>query len=404
MNNRYFDKKDTLYNITEKYKQSIKILVSLGFDKIEDDNLRKSFGSNISLEDALRLKKIDINMFEKELIKEIENNDDINSQISKDKYKNKIDIVGVLPCPVRFPLMECFEEFIDKTELDFKVEYDLKPASAGLDWLISKFDKNTEEALPDLFISAGFDLFFSENLFGKYTSKQIYGDITKLVRYNKDFENDYINLKDPNNQYSILGVVPAVFLINKDELNGRNIPNSWEDILKDEFIDSVSLPVGDFDLFNAILLNIYKKFGEDGIIKLRKILKKSMHPSEMVKSHIKPGEKPAVTIMPYFFTKMIKENSPMVAVWPIDGAIISPIFMLSKLNKKDMLKPVVDFFTSEQVGRILSHNGKFPSVNPRVDNNIDNTNKYMWLGWDYIKQHDINSLIKRCEKIFNYNI
>jgi len=25
----------------------------------------------------------------------------------------------------------------------------------------------------------------------------------------------------------------------------------------------------------------------------------------------------------------------------------------------------------------------------------------MWLGWDYIKNNDIGSLIKKCEKIFN---
>ncbi|MDM8534564.1 ABC transporter substrate-binding protein, partial [Clostridiaceae bacterium HSG29] len=41
-----------------------------------------------------------------------------------------------------------------------------------------------------------------------------------------------------------------------------------------------------FDLFNAILLNVYKKYGEDGIKRLGKSLLSSMHPSEMVKSHI----------------------------------------------------------------------------------------------------------------------
>ncbi len=60
----------------------------------------------------------------------------------------------------------------------------------------------------------------------------------------------------------------------------------------------------------------------------------------------------------------------MKAIWPKDGAIISPIFMLSKRSKKDKLQPIVDFFASKQVGEILSHNGRFPSVHPEVDNHI----------------------------------
>jgi len=149
------------------------------------------------------------------------------------------------------------------------------------------------------------------------------------------------------------------------------------------------------------LLNINKRYGEEGVEKLGRNLLRSMHPSEMVKSHIKNAEKPIVTTMPYFFTKMTKNGGPMKAVWPSDGAIISPIFMLSKKNKARDLKPFVDFFASKEVGEILSHKGRFPSVNPDVDNMIASRQKYMWLGWDYINKNDIGKLIVKCEKLFN---
>lgn len=187
---------------------------------------------------------------------------------------------------------------------------------------------------------------------GKFKSKGIFEDITGFEKLNKDFDNEYINLKDPNGQYSMIGVAPAVFLINIDELNGREMPKSWEDILKPEFENSVSLPIRDFDLFNSILLNIYKKYGEDGIKRLGRSLLKSMHPSQMVKSHIKKSTKPVVSIMPYFFTWMTKNAGPMKAVWPDDGAIISPIFMLSKKSKKDKIKPFVDFCFKRSRGNI----------------------------------------------------
>ena len=399
MNKKYFDIKDTLYDVTEKYSEAIELLISLGFDNIKDENLRKSFGKSISLEDALKLKKINVESFTNELIYRIENNE---KKLSDKKHNVKI--AGVLPCPVRVPLTEALENWLSNKDFTFNVDYELKTASMGIDWLMEDFKKQNKEVLPDLFISAGFDLFFDKKLFGKYKSENIFEDITDFKQYNEDFHNEYIKLEDPNKQYSMIGVVPAVFLVNTEELNGRKMPTSWEDILKEEFKNSVSLPIGDFDLFNAILLNIYKNYGEEGLKSIGKSLKKSMHPSEMVKSHIKKYDKPAVTIMPYFFTKMIKQEGPMVAVWPKDGAIISPIFMLSKKEKKEELKPLVDFFASKEVGEILAHNGKFPSVNPNVDNMIAKDNKYMWIGWDYIKENDISSLIKKCEDIFNSSV
>lgn len=108
--------------------------------------------------------------------------------------------------------------------------------------------------------------------------------------------------------------------------------------------------------------------------------------------------------MPYFFTKMITGKGPMVPVWPEDGSIIRPIFLLSKEEKEDKLKAFVDYFSSKEVGEILSHNGKFPSTNIDLVNGLEKNQKFMWLGWDFINNNDIGSLIKKCEDIFNRSI
>ena len=179
---------------------------------------------------------------------------------------------------------------------------------------------------------------------------------------------------------------------------------TWEDILHPQFINSVSLPVGDFDLFNAILLNIHKMYGDEGVKKLGMTLLESLHPSQMVKSDKMKNNRPIITIMPYFFTKMVKEGGSMVAVWPEDGAILSPIFMLSKKEKIKQLQPIIDFFSSEEVAKILSHNGLFPAVNPNIDNRLKKENKFMWLGWDYIYDNDIGALIEKCLELFESSI
>ena len=410
MKNKYFSVKESLYDITNKYEEAIDMLVAVGFENMKDESQRNTIGKSITLEMALKMKKVNVETFEKQLIDIIEENKEHFNELLEEKNEKKdanVKITGVLPCPVRVPLMESLKEWLDENEkdLDMKVDYELKAASVGVDWIKDSLEKsNDAEVLSDIFISAGFDLFFDKDLIGKYKEENIFEDITGFENYNSDFENEYISLKDPDNQYSMIGVVPAVFLINTDELDGREMPTSWEELLTEEYENKVSLPIGDFDLFNAILLNVYKKYGEDGIKRLGRSLLSSMHPSEMVKSHIKDIQKPIVTIMPYFFTKMTKRGGPMEAVWPKDGAILSPIFMLSKKEKSEKLKPIVDFFASKNVGEILSHNGKFPSVNPNVDNMISNEDKYMWLGWDYIKGNDIGNLIKKCEKIFNDSI
>lgn len=406
MDNKYFDIKDTLYDITEKYEEAKDLLISAGIDSIENEEKRQKIGKSITLEMALKMKKINVETFSKQLIGLIEAKENTLEELADktETMESDIRVEGVLPCPVRVPLMESFQEWMNEheEETDLTIGYELKAASMGVDWLKDSLEKSeSADVLADIFISAGFDLFFDKDLIGKYKSENVFEDITGMDHYNKDFENDYISLKDPDGEYSMIGVVPAVFLVNTEELNGRKMPTSWDDILSEEFENAVSLPIGDFDLFNAILLSIQNKYGDDGVKKLGKSLLQSMHPSEMVKSHVKKSGKPVVTIMPYFFTKMTKRGGPMKAVWPTDGAIISPIFMLTKKEGKEKLKPIVDFFSSVKVGEILSHNGRFPSVNPDVDNMISSEQKYMWYGWDNIKKNDIGKLIKRCENLFH---
>jgi ABC-type Fe3+ transport system substrate-binding protein len=310
--------------------------------------------------------------------------------------------VGLLPCPVRLPLMEVWNAFLKDRESsgETPVNHELKAASMGLEWVQENLEGIEDpDALPDLFISAGFDMFFDKEKIGRFRAGGVFADLTRGRDINRDFKD--LDLNDPEGRYSIIAVVPAVFLVNTAELGDRPVPKTWEDILSPVFENSVSLPVGDFDLFNGILLNIHKKYGDEGVRALGRSLLESMHPSQMVRSDRRREGKPAVTIMPYFFTKMVKEGSSLQAVWPEDGAIISPIFMLAKNSERVRLQPIVDFFASEETGRILSGQGLFPSTHPEVSNNLKAGSPFMWLGWDYIAARDLSQLIRHCEHLFH---
>ncbi len=396
----------TLFDITETHPETIPVFTSNGFPHMADKTKRESFARTISLRSALLLKQMDLDAYIR-LLEEAVNRRNDSADITLGEAPSDIDetnlkVVGLLPCPVRLPLMERWNDFLkQRTEEGLEpVNHELKAASMGLEWVEENLDGvQNDLELPDLFISAGFDMFFDKKKIGRFREKGAFTDISGYEKFNTDF--DGLNIKDPEGQYSIISVVPAVFLVNTDELNGRPVPETWEDILSPIYEKNVSLPVGDFDLFNGILLNIHKKYGDEGVRALGRSLLESMHPSQMVKSERKKQDKPAVTIMPYFFTKMVKEGSSLKAIWPKDGAIISPIFMLAKTAEKERLQPVVDFFASREIGDVLANQGLFPSTHPEVDNHLKGDSQFMWLGWDYISANDLSELIAHCEVLFN---
>lgn len=391
-----FSATDTLAAICEAHPETIPVFVSNGFPQMGDGAARNEFGGRITLGHALQLKGLDSAVFTGLLEAALDTAAGLREAGVRREEKAALDVVGLLPCPVRIPLLEQFEAFVQTQGV--KVNYELKAASMGLSWVEERLAGGAGE-LPDLFLSAGFDMFFDKERFGRFREAGIFADLTGWERDNPLFAGR--GLRDPRKNYSVIGVVPAVFLVNLDELGDRPLPRTWEDLLEPRFAGRVSLPVGDFDLFNAIVINIHKAYGDAGLEKLGRSLLESMHPAQMVKSDRKEGVRPIVTIMPNFFTKMAREGSGMRAVWPEDGAITSPIFMLTRREKAAALQPLVDFFAGKAAGEILSHKGLFPSLHPDVDNKMDPGLPFLWPGWEYLEGQDVSTLIKHCMAVFN---
>jgi len=393
----------SIKELVEKYPETLDILVANGFEMFRDENKLNSVGKILKLGSALKSKGFDEDTFIRLLQEKVELERNVSDVTMKKRGAvGDIKVKGLLPCPVRIPLLEGFDSFSEKfnEENGIKITYKLEAASVGAKFLEEEIATvESEEALPDIFVSAGFETFFDKRAIGRFKDNGVFINPYFGEKLNDDFNG--VDIEDPKGDYTIISVVPAVFMVNLQEIGDLKIPESWEDLLSEEYYQKVALPVGDFDLFNAILINIYKDFKMEGVEKLGKILLKSMHPAQMVKNAGKKvADKPVITIMPYFFTKMVRDVSTMKVVWPKDGAIISPIFMLVKRSKLDILKPVSDFLFSKEVGEILSHKGLFPSLNPEVKNILPENAKFKWVGWDYIYSNDIGELIKITNEVF----
>ena len=391
-------KEMTLGEIVSKYPSSVNILKSKNISGF-DDSSKSALLNKLTLEMAAKTKKINLEILLDTLNSSFDTYDaDITAE-TREYKTGGTDVSGLLPCPIRLPLLEAFKKF-DSDNPEIKLNYDLKSASSGSGWMEELLKCNDFSKIPDIFISTGFELFFGQNLKNRIKEESVFKDKTGLEKYNKIFDNT--GLKDPYGNYAVIGTVPAVMLVNPSELKGRKCPETWEDLLSPEFEKSISIPMGDLDLYNAALITLHSRFGYDGIRKLKNNFLDSLHPSQMVKADKLKANKPAITIIPYFFTKMLPERSKMFVNWPKDGAIISPIFMLIKNRESASLDKTAKFLSSKETGEILSKQGYFPSVHPDVENNTKDR-KFLWAGWDYLYENDIDQILDNCTKILIEN-
>ncbi|MGL4854377.1 MAG: ABC transporter substrate-binding protein [Lentisphaeria bacterium] len=405
MPNNLFSSDISIANLTYKFPQSINILIAAGFSQFENESLRNTLGSKISLAQAAKSKNIDLDSLISKILEAINHitSSDItlnHSHISS----NSFSLAGLVPCPIRIPLLEAINHEITQIKLNHSIDvsYELKAASQGANWINEKFNSKSHHELPDVFISAGFEAFFDPNAIGKFIQDSTYFNPVNFSQKNPAFSN--YDLADPKNKYGIISFVPAVFLINSNLLGDLPAPNSWQELLHEKYYGKVAIPVDDFDLFSAVLVTIYKMFGPDAILKLAKLLAINIHPASVASQ--RPDNhypQPAITIMPYFFTRMASMSPKVRIIWPADGAIVSPIFLLAKKENAQITKPITDFLSSQTVGEILAHRGLFPSLHPNVDNKLPINPPLAWIGWDFIYNNNIPNLIKTCLDIFNSN-
>ncbi len=393
----------TIKELLEQHPETLEVLVANGFENLRDPKVLAGVGSFLKLERAALTKNYDLDNFLgllQQKVDEKSNQVDVTMKQTQQE-QSEITISGLLPCPVRLPLLEGFDRFIEQYTKDSgtTVSYKFEAASLGSEWMEEHIQKVTDaEQLPDIFVSAGFETFFDPAHIGRFKEQGLFADLTRGP-INTSF--DGLELKDPKGHYGLISVVPSAFMVNHDELGDLPVPRTWADILEPAFEQKVALPVGDFDLFNAILLTIHKMYGDDGVKKLGRCMLKSMHPAQMIKNAQRVAEeKPPVTIIPYFFSRMAGMVKSLEIVWPEDGAIISPIFMLAKKEKQTKLQPIADFLYSKEVGEILTNKGLFPALNPAVENQLPEQHPWQWVGWDYLYSHDIAAQIRYTVGLF----
>ena len=415
MKNHAITAEMSLLEVTEEFPATLDVFLANGFSQMANPEKRRAQGARITLGQALALKGKSPEAFISLLNKAVDAaaapadltlaEADPGEEIFP--RTGDIRVAGLLPCPVRIPLLEAFEQVKQEVEAEggLQVGVRLAAASVGADALNAGMQAMRDEGdLPDVFLSAGFEAFFDRRNMARFKERGVFTDLSwpqhnaLLAPY---------ELRDPAGHYSLLGVVPAVFLVDRTQLaEGQAPPRNWGELLDPALAGRVALPVGDFDLFNGILLTVFKHFGEAGVTALGRNLQQGLHPSQAAgRFAARSGQGPLVSVIPFFFSRMAALNPHAEIVWPEDGAIISPIFMLLKAAAPAGARRLASFFASREVGEILAHKGLFPSCHPEVENPVPGTPEapapFLWLGWDFIRNNDLGELIPRVNQLFN---
>jgi ABC-type Fe3+ transport system substrate-binding protein len=259
-------------------------------------------------------------------------------------------------------------------------------------WQVEDIDE-----FPDIVASMGFGDFFRQEFVDRFVKKG-YFSTAWTGPVNETFEK--AGFRDPDGWYTIYAVFPHIMLVDTRKLGKVPVPRRWGDLLNPDLHDNIMINGGDGLVAELPLMYYYREYGDDGLIQLAANIRESGHPAQLVKaatSSLSRGA--AVYVMPWFFAQARSLMSELQLVWPEDGALTSPIYVLIKESKKAELKPVIDCITGPELGA-GSAEACFPSLNPYVDNKLPEGASFKWLGWDFIKSHNLEEIKTHATETF----
>jgi ABC-type Fe3+ transport system substrate-binding protein len=250
---------------------------------------------------------------------------------------------------------------------------------------------------PDIVASMGFGDFFRKAFVERFVKKGYFASAW-TGKINDPFER--AGFRDPDGWYTIYSVFPYVMLVDRRRLGSHPVPRSWPDLLHPDLRDRIIINGSEGLVAEVPLLYFFREHGEDGLIRLAANIRDSWHPAQMARAAASNSSKgAAVYIIPWFWSQVRDGSDDVQLVWPEDGALTSPIYLLIKASKRDELSSIVACLTSTELGA-KSAQACFPSLNPLVDNKLPERASFKWLGWDYIKSHDLEELRNYTNDVF----
>jgi ABC-type Fe3+ transport system substrate-binding protein len=391
----------TVRDIIDRYPETLAIFANNGLGMFSDNEVRDTFGAAVRLRTALSAAGINHDLFTGLLKEAVSSTGHDTGQASCLTKSHPLTVLALLPCPLKVPLEEAFNGFLatlpeeQRAGLTFCIEGN---ANTLIDYADYADHFETLEEMPDIIITPGFNSFFHPHFVERFITT---GKFASVNTFAGDRHLAAMGITDPEGHYTMLAMNLLVLVVDHTRLGDRSPPQSWADLLKPEYANCIAIRGNrDGSFCETLLLSLYKDFRSDGLKLLGRNVAWGWHPSQMVKSAGSGrDDTPAISVMPLFFANNIKNRENVTIVWPSDGALVSPVTMLVKADRRDELAHLLDFLTGPEVARICA-GAAFPAVHPEVDNHLPGHATFKWIGWDFVKNHDLKTLIGVTNAIF----
>jgi ABC-type Fe3+ transport system substrate-binding protein len=385
----------TIREIIKRHPETIPVFAANGLEIFTDAGVRASFGAAIRLGTALKAADINADLFEELLDNAITAaSGHAGTQAQSCRECHNLNLFALLPCPLKVPLEEAFNGFLaalpagEREKLTFCIEGNANNQIDYADYA-DHFESLAE--MPDIIITPGFNSFFHPYFVERFIKPGLFRSINSFAG---DRHLEAMGIIDPEGHYTMLAMNLLVIVADRARLGSRPLPESWEDLFRPEYEKSIAIRGNrDGTFCETLLMSLHKDFGADGLTRLGKNVAWGWHPSQMVKAAGSGREDtPAISVMPLFFANNIKNRDNVSIVWPADGALVSPVTMLVKAEKQEELKKLIAFLNGPEVAAICA-GAAFPALHPAVDNRLPENAVFKWIGWDYVKNNDLQALI-----------
>jgi hypothetical protein len=392
----------TVREVIIRHPEVLPVFEANGLGMFADDETRFTLGAAVRLRTALKAAGINADLFRQKL------DDAIASAMSRSNSQpaflpesRALNLFALLPCPLKVPLEEAFNGFLltltaeQRANLTFCIEGN---ANSQLDYADYADHFETLDDMPDIIITPGFNSFFHPHFVERFITTGTFASVNSFAG---DRHLSAMGITDPDGNYTMLAMNLLVIVVDHTRLGGRPVPQCWTDLLNPEYEKRIAIRGNrDGSFCETLLLSLYKDFRSEGLDRLGRNVAWGWHPSQMVKAAGSGKEDtPAISVMPLFFANNIKNRENVTIVWPSDGALVSPVTMLVKADKREELRQLVDFLTGPEVAAICA-GAAFPAVHPDVDNHLPENATFKWIGWDFVKNRDLKSLIGITNCIF----
>ena len=385
-------------DILKYYPETQRVFEAHGLAALVGEEGRRLLAPFLTLATALRSRDMDEDAF-LQLLKDAVDQEELLEAPGLESYDRQGDLtlLALMPCGLKVPFGRTITSFLEQLKKDqgLQVTYAVEGnVNQELSYYSYIKTLKTITELPDIIVSADFNSFYGHSFYRKFVADRSltgYG----IPEPGEAFES--AGILDPNGEYSVLGINPLVMVANLDEIGDRPLPTSWADILDSIWQRSLTLRGGNEFFCHAVLLPIYQDHGEQGLRQLAANVLRGLHPAQMVKQ-IDAGAPGAVYVMPEFFAHRVKKQDRIKIIWPEDGALASPVTLQVKRSRIAELQPILDYLTGPDLAQALV-GARFPVPHRSVTGEVQGK-PLRWLGWDFLRNHDLLTVNEDIDKIF----